>query len=128
MRVSLPRSSSPPPRLRLPARVVALPSAPIAAAGLVAGYGVAAGSGSRPLGGVVLAGFGLGCIAIWLSRDGRSVALCLTATGLVVFAASHALGLAIGAWPAVLVSAAALALACDRLSDARLRRPALDQI
>jgi hypothetical protein len=129
MRVSLPGSSSPLRlRLRLPARVVALPSAPIAAAGLVAGYGVAAGSGSRPLGGVVLAGFGLTCVGIWLARDGRSVALRLTATGLVMFAASHALGLAIGAWPAVLLSAAVVGAACERLSDApqraRLRRAA----
>ena len=41
-----------------------LPTAPIAAAGLIAGYGVAVGTGSRPLGGVVLAAFGLTCIAV----------------------------------------------------------------
>jgi hypothetical protein len=106
-------------RRRFAARV---PTAPLAAGGLIAGYGVALASDSRPLGGVVLAGFGLACIGVWLSRDGRSVALRLTAAGLVVFAASHALGPAIGAWPAVLVSAAALAVACDRLSDAGMRR------
>jgi hypothetical protein len=98
-----------------------LRTAPIAAAGLIAGFGVAAASDSRPLGGVVLAGFGLACIAIWLDRDGRRTALRLTGVGLGAFVLSHVLGLLIGAWPAVLVCAAGTAYACDRLSDARLR-------
>jgi hypothetical protein len=102
-------------------RVRDLPTAPISAAGLIAGYGVAVGSGSRPLGGVVLAGFGLGCIAIWLARDDRATVLRLTGVGFAAFVASHGLGMLIGAWPAVLVSAAATAVACDRLSDSRLR-------
>jgi tetrahydromethanopterin S-methyltransferase subunit C len=96
-----------------------LPTAPIAAAGLVGGYAVAAGTGNRPLGGVVLAGFGLACIAVWRARDSRRVTLALTATGLSAFAVSHALALAIGPWPSVLLCAAATALACHRLSDAR---------
>jgi len=100
----------------------ALPTAPLAAGGLIAGFGVAQGTGSRALGGVVLAGFGLGCIAIWLIRDGRVVAAKLTGVGLGMFAVSHGLGLVIGAWPSVLLSSAVVALACDRLSDARLRR------
>lgn len=99
-----------------------LPTAPLAAAGLIAGYGVAVASGSRPLGGVVLAGFGLACIAIWLRRDGRRTAAILTATGLLAFALSHALGLVIGGWPAVLIAAAATAAACWRLSDSDLWR------
>lgn len=95
-----------------------LATAPIAAAGLIAGFGVADATGSRPLGGAVLAAFGLWCIAIWLRRDGRRVALWLTGIGLLAFALSHVLGLLIGAWPAVLVSAAATAAASWRLSDA----------
>ena len=51
-------------------RVERLPTAPIAAAGLIAGFGVAVGTGSRPLGGVVLAACGLACIAVWARRDG----------------------------------------------------------
>ena len=105
-----------------------LPTAPIAAAGLIAGYGVAVASGSRPLGGVVLAACGLACVAIWLRRDGRRTAALLTAVGLLAFAFSHVLALAIGAWPAVLLVAAATAGVCRRLSDARrprvARRPA----
>lgn len=97
-----------------------LPTAPLAAAGLIAGFGVADATGSRPLGGVVLAGFGLTCVAIWLRRDGGGTAARLTGAGLVAFAGSHLLGRVIGAWPAVLVVAAATAALCWRLSDSRL--------
>ncbi len=45
-------------------------TAPIAAGGLIAGFGVAVATGSRPLGGAVLAACGLACIAVWLRRDG----------------------------------------------------------
>lgn len=94
-----------------------LPTAPIAAAGLIAAYAVAVISGSRPVGGLVLACFGLSCVAIWLGRDGTRTAAVLTAVGLLAFALSHVLALLIGAWPAVLVAAAATAAACWRLSD-----------
>ncbi len=94
-------------------------TAPIAAAGLIAGYAVAVASGSRPLGGLVLAAFGIACISVWLRRDGRRTAATLTAAGLVAFALSHVLGLLIGAWPAVLVSAAVIAAVCWRVSDSR---------
>ncbi|HEX4009842.1 MAG TPA: hypothetical protein VHX62_07530 [Solirubrobacteraceae bacterium] len=94
-------------------------TAPIAAAGLVAGFGVAVATGSRPLGGVVLAACGLTCIAVWLRRDGRRTTIQLTAAGLLAFIVSHLLGLVIGAWPSVLVVAAATAALCWRLSDSR---------
>jgi hypothetical protein len=98
-----------------------VPTAPIAAAGLVAGFGVAVVTGSRPLGGTVLAACGLACLAIWLRRDGRRIAVQLTAAGLLAFAFSHLLGLLIGAWPSVLVVAAGTAALCWRLSDSRRR-------
>jgi hypothetical protein len=100
----------------LAARVM---TAPIAAAGLTAGFGVAAATGSRPAGGVVLAGCGLACIAVWLRRDGRRITIQLTAAGLLAFALSHVLGLVIGAWPAVIIVSAITAALCWRLSDAR---------
>jgi hypothetical protein len=103
-------------------RIERVATAPIAAAGLIAGFGVAVGTGSRPLGGVVLAGFGLSCMAVWLRRDGRRTAALLTAAGLLAFAVSHVLGPVIGAWPAVLVVSAATAGLYWRVSDAR--RPA----
>lgn len=98
-----------------------VPTAPLAAAGLIAGFGVAVGSGSRPLGGLVLAGFGAACAIISAQRDPRAVTLRLLGVGAGAFVISHVLGLAIGAWPAVLVCAAGTAVACDRLSDARMR-------
>ena len=97
----------------------AVATAPIAAGGLIAGYAVAAASGSRPLGGVVLVACALPCVAIWLTRDGARTAAQLTGVGLAAFAASHLLALRIGAWPAVLVCAAGAGAACWRLSDAR---------
>ena len=103
-----------------------LPTAPIAALGLVAGYGVAVASGSRPLGGVVLAACGIACIVLWRDRDGSRVAIGLAAAGLLAFALSHVLALVVGAWPAVLLTAAGIAALCWRHSDARhMRFPAL---
>jgi hypothetical protein len=96
-----------------------LATAPIAALGLIGGFAVAVASGSRPLGGVVLAICGLTCIAIWLHRDGRQTAIRLAIAGLLAFALSHVLGLVIGAWPAVLLVAAGTAILCWRLSDSR---------
>jgi hypothetical protein len=98
------------------------PTAALATIGLIAGYGVAVASGSRPLGGVVLLLFALPCIATWARRHGRRTTALLTALGLAAFALSHALGGAIGAWPAVLVTAALVFVAYFRLSD---WRPAL---
>jgi hypothetical protein len=96
-----------------------VPTAPIAATGLIGGFAVAVASGSRPLGGAVMAVLGVGCIAVWLRRDGRSTAAKLTVTGLLAFAISHVLGLVIGAWPSVIVVSAVTAAVCWRLSDSR---------
>jgi hypothetical protein len=100
-----------------------VPTAALAAIGLLAGFGVAVASGSRPLGGVVLAVFGLACIAIWVDRHGPRAAGLLTAVGLSAFALSHLLGLLIGAWPAVTVVTGAMAAICWAVSDSphRLR-------
>jgi hypothetical protein len=96
-------------------------TAPIAASGLIGGFGIAVASGSRALGGVVLLFCGIACIAIWLRRDGRQTAVVLTIAGLAAFVLSHLVGLIIGAWPAVLLAAAGTAALCWRLSDARAR-------
>jgi hypothetical protein len=102
--------------------VTRVPTAPIAAAGFVLGFAVAVASGSRPLGGVVLAIFGAICIAVWLRRDGRRTAALLTLVAFVAFVLSHVLGLVIGAWPAVLLTAAGTAYLCWRISDERALR------
>jgi hypothetical protein len=54
-----------------------------------------------------------------LRRDGRRTAVLLTIAGLVAFALSHVLALLVGAWPAVLIMAAAIAALCWRVSDGR---------
>ena len=96
-----------------------VPTAPVAAGSLIAGYAVAAGSGSRPLGGLVLAAGGLWCIRAWSRRDGAGTAARLGGFGLGAFIASHLLAPAIGAWPAVLCVSAATAAVAWRGSDAR---------
>jgi tetrahydromethanopterin S-methyltransferase subunit C len=96
-----------------------VPTSALAAAGLIGGFAVATGTGSRPLGGAVMASFGLGAIAVWMRRDGAGTAARLTAVGLGAFVISHLLGLLIGAWPSVLAVSAATAWACWRWSDAR---------
>jgi hypothetical protein len=96
-----------------------LPTAPIAAAGLIGGYAVAVATGSRPLGGLVLVLCGALCIAIWLRRDGRHATIVLTVAGLAAFALSHVVALAIGAWPAVVLAAAVTFAVCRRVSDQR---------
>ena len=82
--------------------MVRTPTAAIAAASLIGGYAVAAGSGSRPLGGLVLVAGGLCCARIWTHRDGPGTAAALTGLGLGAF----------------------VARACPRAADRRLARGA----
>ncbi len=101
-------------------RVRAIPTAPIAAGSLIVGYGVAASTGSRALGGVVLGVGGLWCIRAWARRNGRATALWLACASLAAFVASHLLALAIGAWPSVLCVSAAMAAVAWTRADARV--------
>lgn len=95
------------------------PTSAVAGLGLILGFGVAEASGSRGLGGVVLLLAGFWCVRIWLRRDGARTAVRLTAVAFLAFVASHLLGLAIGAWPAVLVTAVFVGAICWRVSDAK---------
>jgi hypothetical protein len=101
------------------------PTAPVAAGTLIVGYAVAVGTGSRPLGGVVLAIGGLWCIRVWLLRHGTRIAVRLACVGFGAFVASHLLGLAIGAWPSVLVVSAVVAATVWTQADARAVRVGL---
>jgi hypothetical protein len=94
-----------------------MPTAPVAAASLVIGYAVAAGTGSRLLGGVVLLVGGLWCIRTWTRRHGLRTAATLAVLGLGGFVLSHVLALAIGAWPSVLLVAAAVGAAAWTQAD-----------
>lgn len=96
-----------------------LPTAPIAAGSLIVGYAVAASTGSRPLGGVVLLIGGVWCVRTWTRRHGVRTAVRLAGVGLGAFIVSHLLALAIGAWPAVLLVSVAMAAAAWTQADAR---------
>jgi hypothetical protein len=97
------------------------PTAPFAAATLIVGYAVAVSTGSRPLGGVVLAIGGLWCIRVWRRRHGTRTAVWLACVGFGAFAASHVLALAIGAWPSVLVVSVVTGAAVWTQADSRWR-------
>jgi hypothetical protein len=105
----------------------ALPTAPLAAGSLIVGYAVVAATGSRPLGGVVLAIGGLCCIRIWLHRHGARTATRLAGVGFAAFVASHVLALAVGPWPAVLIVAAATGAVTWALADAHELAPSLSR-
>ncbi len=96
-----------------------IPTAPIAAASLIAGFGVALGTGSRPLGGLVLAAGGLWCIWEWRRRHGVRTATILGCVGFGAFVLSHLLGLVIGAWPSVLLVSAVVFAVVWTKADAR---------
>lgn len=98
------------------------PTAPIAAAGLIAGFAVADATGNRPLGGVVLAAGGLTCAWAWNRKSGPLTAGALLATYVAAFAVSHPLAKQIGAWPSVFTVSAVTAGAAYLASD---RRPAI---
>jgi hypothetical protein len=98
------------------------PTAPVAAGSLIVGYAVAASTGSRPLGGLVLLVGGLWCIQMWTRRHGARLAAYLACLGLGALVLSHVLALAIGAWPAVLLVAAATGAAVWIQADTRTPR------
>jgi hypothetical protein len=83
-----------------------IPTAPVAAGSLVAGFAVARATGVRPLGGVPLALGGGWCAQEWYRRKGPNTALTLGSVYLAGFVGSHLLARRIGAWPAVLAVAA----------------------
>jgi hypothetical protein len=95
------------------------PTAPVAAGTLIVGYAVAASTGSRPLGGIVLLIGGLWCIQMWTRRHGARLAATLACVGLCALILSHVLALAIGAWPSVLLVAAATGAAVWTKADTR---------
>lgn len=102
------------------------PSAPLAAGLLIVSWGVVDASGSRTLGGVVLLTGGLALGGLWRSRRGTRVAAQLLGAGFAAFVASHLVALALGAWPAVLIAAAAMAALTWRLADSPAHTLAAD--
>ncbi len=102
-----------------------LPTWPIAAGSLVVGFGVAEATGVRPLGGVVLLAGAGWCALRWRRTAGAGRAAVLVALYAAVFAASHGVAGALGAWPSVLLAAAVMGAGAWSLADARPHTAAL---
>jgi hypothetical protein len=94
----------------------------VAAATFLAGFRVAELTGVRAIGGLVLLAGGAWCVRAAFPIVGTVATVALAAIGLALFVVSHPLGHAIGAWPAVAVSAALVAAAAAALVG---RRPAI---
>jgi hypothetical protein len=92
---------------------VAIPIA--AAASFVAGFGAAELTGVRAIGGIVLLAGGAWCARAALRVAGPAATAALVGIALALFVASHPLGHAIGAWPAVALSALLVAAAAAAL-------------
>ncbi|MDH6577547.1 hypothetical protein [Kitasatospora sp. MAP5-34] len=88
-----------------------IPTAVVAAAGLVGGYGVARWSGRREFGGGVLAVAGGVAAVQWQRQAGTAAAVGLTGLYVAAFGGSHPLAKRIGAWPAVFAVAGVVAAA-----------------
>lgn len=87
----------------------------VAAATFLAGFGVAELTGVRAIGGLVLLAGGAWCGRAALSIVGTRGTVALLAIAVALFVVSHPLGEAIGAWPAVAVTAALVAGAAAAL-------------
>ncbi|MER5176920.1 hypothetical protein ABT009_00820 [Streptomyces sp. NPDC002896] len=101
------------------AKVQKVPSAVVAASGLIGGYGVARWTKKRQLGGAVLAVAGAAAAQQWRREAGGKAAGALTAAYLAAFAGSHPLAKKMGAWPAVFSVAGGVALASWAIADRR---------
>jgi len=98
---------------------MAVPTAPIVAGALVAGYLVARETKIRALGGVVLAAGGVAAGRRWWTTTGPAGTAALSVVYLGGFGASHPLAKRIGPWPAVLAAAGTSAAASWLVSDRR---------
>ncbi|POM24177.1 hypothetical protein BTM25_28040 [Actinomadura rubteroloni] len=96
-----------------------IPSAAVAASGLIGGYAAARFTRRRELGGVVLAAAGAWCAREWTRAAGPKGAAGLLTVYLAGFGGSHPLAKKVGAWPAVLGAAAVSAGASYAVADRR---------
>jgi hypothetical protein len=91
----------------------------VAAATFLAGFGVAELTGVRAVGGLVLLAGGAWCARAAFRLAGGPATVALVVIALALFVVSHLLGHLIGAWPAVLVTAAVVAFAAAALVGGR---------
>lgn len=101
----------------------ALPTWPVAAGSLLAGFAVAQATGVRPLGGLVLLAGAGWCARRWLAHAGPGRTVALVGAYFAAFAVSHALADTLGAWGSVLTVSAVVGALAYLLADAHTRRP-----
>jgi hypothetical protein len=101
-----------------------MPTWPVAAGSLIAGFAVAQATGVRPLGGLVLAAAVVWCALHWRRAAGTPAAFGLALLYLAAFAASHVLADVLGTWGAVLLVAAVVGGAAWAVADRRALSPA----
>ena len=95
-----------------------LPTWPIAAGSLVAGFAVADLTGVRALGGIVLVVAAAWCFARWRATAGAGRAVALVVLYAAAFVASHAIADALGTWGAVVTVAGVVGAAAWAIADA----------
>ncbi len=96
-----------------------VPGSVVAASGLIGGFGLARLTKRRPVGGVALAAAGTLAAREWHRRAGTGTAVALTGLYTAAFAGSHPLAKKVGAWPAVITVAGAVAVASWIAADRR---------
>jgi hypothetical protein len=94
-----------------------MPTWPVAAGSLAAGFAVAQATGVRPLGGVVLVAGAGWCAVRWRDRVGTGRTAGLVGLYIAAFAASHGLAHVIGAWPSVAAVSAVVGAATYAVAD-----------
>ena len=94
-----------------------MPTWPVAALSLVAGFVVADVTGVRALGGIVLVVAAAWCFARWRARAGTGRAVALVGFYAAAFVASHALADVLGTWGAVATVAVAVGAASWAVAD-----------
>jgi hypothetical protein len=99
----------------------------VAAATFLAGFGAAELTGVRAIGGLVLLAGGAWCAMATLRLTGPWAAAVLVVLAIVLFVASHPLGDAIGAWPAVALGAALVAAAAAVMTSPARYSPSSDR-
>lgn len=98
-----------------------LPTWPVAAGSLVAGFAVAQATGVRPLGGIVLIAGAGWCASRWLGSVGRARTATLLGIYLVAFVVSHVIADPVGTWPAVAIVTGVVGLSTWELADTSRR-------
>jgi hypothetical protein len=95
--------------------------AALSAAGLFLGYLVAVIT-TRPLGGVVLIGFGIAAFLVWARAVRMEMALKLGGLYVGLFIVAHIIGLILGGWTAVILVSLVMAAASWWFADSRAEK------